>query len=67
MKKNVLHIIRRDFDDDMDKSRNYENIRCSFDESIKNEYTLDDQTWEDLGMDRVYKKLDCRCYQRNRR
>ncbi|MGE5627604.1 MAG: MutS-related protein [Solirubrobacterales bacterium] len=58
MKKNVLHIVRRDFEEESDKNRNYENLRCSFDDSIKNEYTLDDQTWDDLGMDRVYKKLD---------
>lgn len=40
------------------KVRKFENIRKFFDISKKGEYTLDDQTWDDLHMDKIYAKLD---------
>jgi len=54
----VLSIVRRDYKEDVDKKRNFKNIRRFFDKSKKGEYTLDDQTWNDLDMDKVYEKLD---------
>jgi DNA mismatch repair ATPase MutS len=54
----VLGLVRRDYKDDVHKVRNYGHIRRFFDLSKKGEYTLDDQTWSDLDMDRVYAKLD---------
>jgi DNA mismatch repair ATPase MutS len=56
--KQILGLIRREYEKGMDKSRNYKGIRKFFDMTEKGEYTLDDQTWEDLNMDKVYGKLD---------
>ncbi|MBU3145441.1 DNA mismatch repair protein MutS [Clostridium sp. CF012] len=42
----------------MDKARNFEKIRKFFDMSEKTDYTLDNQTWSDLDMNKVYEKLD---------
>lgn len=58
MKRQILDLIRREYKKDMDKSRNFKNIRKFFDMNEKGEYTLDNQTWEDLNMDKVYEKLD---------
>ncbi len=58
MRKRILNIVRRDYNENADKNREYENIRCAFDMEPKEEYSLDDQTWDDLGMDMVFKKLD---------
>jgi len=54
----VLNIVRRDYNEELDKRRNLNNIRKIFDKSKKNEYTIDDETWDDLDMNKVYEKLD---------
>lgn len=58
MNGQILSLIRREYKKDMDKSRNIKSIRKFFDMNEKKEYTLDDQTWEDLNLDKVYEKLD---------
>lgn len=59
MNKNVaLSIIRKEYKQDIDKDRKFKHIRRFFDISKKGEYTIDDDTWNDMDMDRVYSKLD---------
>jgi len=58
LNKRVLRLIRNDNKKDMDKARNIEKIRKFFDMSKKTDYTLDNQTWDDLDMNKVYAKLD---------
>ncbi|WP_315116069.1 MutS-related protein [uncultured Clostridium sp.] len=57
-KKMALSIIRRQYEEDIDKNRNLKNSKKFFDMNEKEEYTLDDETWTDMDMDSVYKKLD---------
>jgi len=58
MSKMILYSIRSDYDKDVDKKRDFEKIKRFFSNRKKNEYTLDDQTWDDLDLDNVYEKLD---------
>ena len=58
MNRRILGLIRREYERKMEKSRDIKGIRKFFDMSEKEEYTLDNQTWEDLNMDNVYEKLD---------
>ena len=58
MNKTVLRSIRNDYNEDMDKKRDFEKIKKFFKVSKKNDYTLDNQTWDDLDMNKVYEKLD---------
>lgn len=58
LNKRVLGLIRNDHNKDMDKARSFEKIRKFFDMSKKNDYTLDNQTWSDLDMNKIYEKLD---------
>ena len=58
MKKMVLRSIRNEYNKDVDKKRNFEKIKKYFVVREKNEYTLDNQTWDDLDMNKVYEKLD---------
>jgi DNA mismatch repair ATPase MutS len=55
---NILRLIRQENSREVDKERNYKFIRSFFDMSKKGEYTIDNQTWDDLNMDKVYSKLD---------
>jgi len=64
MNKMVLNSIRNDYNKDVDKKRDFEKIEKFFVVSEKNEYTLDNQTWDDLDMNKVYEKLD-RAYSSN--
>ena len=58
MSNRFLHSIRSDYKGDMDKKRDFEKIKKFFSIHKKNEYTLDNQTWDDLDMNKVYEKLD---------
>jgi DNA mismatch repair ATPase MutS len=58
MSKKFLRSIRNDYNRDIDKKRNFDKIRKFFDISKKSDYTLDNQTWDDLDMNKVYEKLD---------
>ncbi|WP_291633352.1 DNA mismatch repair protein MutS [Clostridium sp.] len=58
MSKRILGLIRSDYDYDVDKKRNFEHIKKFFEVSQKNDFTLDNQTWDDLDMNKVYEKLD---------
>lgn len=53
-----LRLIRRDYDTVVDKTRDYKIIDKFFRMNTKGEYTLDNQTWDDLDMNNVYEKLD---------
>jgi DNA mismatch repair ATPase MutS len=58
MKRMVLDSIRSEYNKDFDKKRDFNKIKKLFTLREKNEFTLDDQTWNDLDMDKVYEKLD---------
>ena len=53
-----LGSIRKDYNKDADKTRNIEKAKKFFTMRERNEYTIDDQTWDDLDMNKVYEKLD---------
>ncbi|EHI99796.1 DNA mismatch repair protein MutS domain protein [Clostridium sp. DL-VIII] len=50
--------IQKDLNADKNKKRDIDKIRTLFDIEAKNEFTLDNQTWDDLIMDEVFYKLD---------
>lgn len=56
--KRLLRLIRSDYNGEMDKKRDFIKIRKFFDMSEKSDYTLDNQTWDDLDLNKVYEKLD---------
>lgn len=56
--KRLLRLIRSEYDKAVDKERNFDNIKKFFEMNKKNDYTLDNQTWGDLDMNKVYAKLD---------
>lgn len=58
MNQGLLGLIRREYDSEIEKKRNFENIKKLFDMRKSGDYTLDNQTWDDLDMDKVYSKLD---------
>lgn len=59
MNKNfALNIIRNQYNKEIGKDRKFKNIRSFFYMSEKEKYTIDDDTWNDMDMDRVYEKLD---------
>lgn len=58
LNKGLINMIRREYKEDIFKSRNHENIKKFFSMSKEGEYTIDDQTWKDLDMDKVFDKLD---------
>lgn len=53
-----LQIIKSEYGKEVTKTRKFQKIRKLFDLRKKNEYTLDDQTWNDFDMDKVFEKLD---------
>lgn len=57
-RKRMLRLIKYDYAEEMDKKRNFKNIRKLYDMSKKEEYHIDDQTWHDLDLDKVYAKID---------
>ncbi|RXI47226.1 DNA mismatch repair protein MutS [Clostridium tetani] len=57
-KKFALSIVRKQYGEDIEKNRKFKNIKSFFDTSEKQEYTIDDDTWSDMDMNRVYEKLD---------
>ena len=50
--------IRRDLYMVQNRERNFKNIRKLYDLSYKSEYTIDDQTFEDLNMNDVFTYVD---------
>ncbi len=50
--------IKNDFNSTKYKKRNINKIRTLFDLSEKDEFTLDEQTWDDLIMNEVFHELD---------
>ncbi|MGG5460357.1 MutS-related protein [Clostridium sp. B9] len=57
-RSSLLKSIKYDYAKDLDKKRNFKNIRTLYDMSEKSEYHIDDQTWHDLDLDKVYEKID---------
>jgi hypothetical protein len=52
-------MVKREYEEEViSKARKFEYIRKFFDMSKKGEYTIDDQTWNDLDMDKLYARLD---------
>jgi len=55
---NLIQVLKHDYNKEFDKNNKYEFVRRYFDYSKKEEYTIDDETWTDLDMDRIHGKLD---------
>jgi DNA mismatch repair ATPase MutS len=53
-----LKLVRSDYNKDMDKKLDFIKIKKFFNMREKGDFTLDDQTWADLDMNKVYEKLD---------
>lgn len=58
MNKRLLKVLKYDYAVEMDKKRNLKAIRTLYDMNEKEEYHIDEQTWHDLDLDKVYSKLD---------
>ena len=58
MDKRLLKVLKYDYAVEMDKKRNLKAIRILYDMNEKEEYHIDEQTWHDLDLDKVYSKLD---------
>lgn len=54
----VEEVFKREFGTENRKKRNFKNIRAYFDMYEKNEYTIDDQTWDDFNMNEIFAKVD---------
>lgn len=54
----IKEYIKKEFKSSKDRKRNFKNIRALFDLTQKQEYTIDDITWSDLEMDRIYEEVD---------
>ena len=57
-KKGKLEVFKRYNGEEKGIVNSIGDIRCFFDMRDEDEYTLDDQTWYDLNMDEVYRKID---------
>ncbi|MFY9276105.1 MAG: DNA mismatch repair protein MutS, partial [Clostridium sp.] len=57
-KKGKLEVFKRYNEEEKGIVNSIGDIRCFFDMRDEGEYTLDDQTWYDLNMDEVYRKID---------
>ncbi|MFR2301006.1 MAG: DNA mismatch repair protein MutS, partial [Clostridium paraputrificum] len=50
--------VRVDFLKEQNKTREFDKIRVLSDISEENEYSIDDQTWNDLNMNDIYEEID---------
>ena len=50
--------VRVDFLKEQNKTREFDKIRILSDISEENEYSIDDQTWNDLSMNDIYGEID---------
>lgn len=50
--------IENKFKSSKDRKRNFNNIRALFDLTQEQEYTIDDITWNDLEMNKIYEEVD---------
>lgn len=57
-RKEKIETLKRYYKEEKKDIHNIDTIRYYFDINEANEYTLDDQTWDDLDMDRVFYKID---------
>ena len=57
-KKGKLEVFKRYHGEEKGIVTAIDDIRCFFDMREEDEYTLDDQTWYDLNMDEVFRKID---------
>lgn len=58
MDSRYLKMLKNDYGVEMYKGRDLKAIRTLYDISEKEEYHIDEQTWHDLDLDKVYSKLD---------
>lgn len=56
--KRALRYIKSTWAHKIKRKRNYETIKEFFNNSSKTDFYIDDITWQDLDMDKVYEKLD---------
>lgn len=56
--KGKVQLIKEDYSRSKERERNFKSIRRMYDLRPKTEYTLDDQSFEDLDLNSVYKKID---------
>ena len=54
----LYDMMKQDFGEERKKKRNFKYIRTYFDMEEHDDYTIDDQTWNDFNMDEIFKKLD---------
>ncbi|EJO5346652.1 DNA mismatch repair protein MutS [Clostridium botulinum] len=57
-KQMILNWAKTQYEEGDEKNRQFKNIRKFFDMKEKQEYTIDDETWSDMDLNRVYEKLD---------
>ncbi len=53
-----IHLIKDDYLRDKDRERDFKSIRKIYDIRPKTEYSLDNQSFDDLDLNRVYTKID---------
>ncbi|HDI3121373.1 TPA: DNA mismatch repair protein MutS, partial [Clostridium botulinum] len=53
-KKVALDWAKIQYEEGDEKDRKFKNIRKFFDMKEKQDYTIDDETWSDMDIDRVY-------------
>lgn len=56
--KRALNYIQNNWASKIDRKRNYKKIKEFFSKSRKSDFNIDDTTWQDLDMDKVYETLD---------
>jgi hypothetical protein len=56
--KKILRLVRMKYSPNSDREISFKTIREFFDMIETADYTIDNQTWDDLNMDKVYDKLN---------
>lgn len=54
----IREYIKKDFESPKDRERNFSKIRALFDLTEEKEYTIDNITWNDLEMNKIYEEVD---------
>lgn len=54
----IKEYIKKDFESPKDRKRNFSKIKALFDLTEEKEYTIDNITWNDLEMNKVYEEID---------
>ena len=56
--KGIKDYIKKDFKSPKDRERNFSKIKALFDLTEEKEYTIDNITWNDLEMNKIYEEVD---------